>query len=328
MEPILSKEEIAHLITALREGKVSLSKEEAKFQDIKRKNAIPLDLFNQSKTDREQSRIPNFDIIIDLFCKTYSTALSNHLQRTFNIRRVSMETANFEEFMENLGDSGAIGVFDLSPLPTGALAVFDTQLSFTILEIMLGAAIDIESPMLKRGLTTLELNILKAPIIEICSDLNKAFSQLDHIKTNLIKVENNPRLISITRPDEEVIVTTLQVSHRQKIGKIQMLFPITTLEPLREQLKELLKINSQKGATWRNIFINQIQKLSLSITAKSGEIPLTVKDILEMKEGDIFELSYDPNHPLQVMVEDCHKFNAITGTHNGNKAISLTNVVK
>lgn len=328
MEPILSKKEIASLLTALREGTISLSDEEAKFQELKKQNATPVNLFNQTKFDREQVRIPNFDIIVDVFCRMYTTSLTNQLQRTFNIRRSSMETIKFEEFMASQGNSGAIGVFDLKPLPTGALVIFDPHLSFSILEIMLGAAIDIESPMLERRLTTLELNILKSPVTEICPDLSKAFAQLMKINPTMVKLENNARLISIAKPDEEVIVATLQVVIRQEIGKIHMLFPITTLDPLREQLKELLKISSQKGSTWKDVFVSQIQRVPLEITAKSGEMTMTVRDILAMEVGDVLEINYDPNLPLQVLVEECHKFNAIAGTHNGNKAISLVGAVE
>ncbi len=328
MEPLLSKQEIASLLTAIREGRISLSEEEAKFQEKQKKNAAPVDLFNLTKVGRQQTRVPNVDIIIDIFCKIYATTLANKLQRTFFIQRVSMETIKYEDFMATRGGAGTIGVLSLSSLPTGALAIFDQHLSFSILEIMLGAAIDIESPVLERRLTTLELNILRSPFADLCPDLSRAFAQVKEIKTTLEKLESNARLISIAKPDEEVIVASLQVVIRKEIGKIYLLFPAAAFDPVLEQLRELLKVSSQKGSTWRQIFSQQMQKVPLSVTARSGEFTITIRDLLQMRKGDVLEINYDPNQPLQILVEGRHKFNALAGTHNGNKAINLTELLE
>ena len=55
-------------------------------------------------------------------------------------------------------------------------------------------------------------------------------------------------------------------------------------------------------------------------------ISLTINQLLELKEGEIIDLDYDPNAPLKVLVEDRLKFFAIPGVLNGKKAISLTGV--
>ncbi|PID55475.1 hypothetical protein CSB45_15860 [candidate division KSB3 bacterium] len=239
-----------------------------------------------------------------------------------------METIRYEDFMTTRGSAGTIGVLSLSSLPTEALAIFDQNLSFSILEIMLGAAIDIESPVLARRLTTLELNILRSPFADLCPDLSRAFAQVKEIRTTLEKLESNARLISIAKPDEEVIVASLQVVIRKEIGKIYLLFPTAAFDPLLEQLQELLKVSSQKGSTWKQIFSQQMQKVPLSVTAKSGEFTITIRDLLQMRKGDVLEINYDPNQPLQILVEGRHKFNALAGTHNGNKAINLTELIE
>jgi flagellar motor switch protein FliM len=69
-----------------------------------------------------------------------------------------------------------------------------------------------------------------------------------------------------------------------------------------------------------------VQEVPATITALSGNITLSINQILHLCEGDILNLDYDPNAPLKVLVEDKVKFLAIPGTHNGKKAISLTGV--
>ena len=323
MEPILNKEEIARLLAAIREGKVSLDLDEDA-QQIPNIECTPVDLFNLVHPDKEQFRIPNFDIILDMFCRTYSTSLTNNLQRTFSITRTSLESTEFQNYFMDNNNLGAIGIIEISPLKYGALVILDPKLSFSLIEIMLGASIELDPLHLDRNLTTIELTVLRTLFIDACKDLDKAFSQLLETSSSLIKLENNPRLVSIVEPEAEVIVGTFLVKMGELSGEIQLVFPFATLEPLRDLLKELLNITNVTQSTWSDIIEDEIMELPAVVTAQSGVLNLTIAQILELKKGDILELGYDPNSPLKVLIEDQVKFTAITGTHNGRKAISLS----
>lgn len=324
MEQILSKSEIADLLKAIREGRISLD------LDDKEQDAFlacsPINLFQLTRPDSELFRIPNFDIILDLFCRIYATSLTNLLQRNFTINRVSLESHEFQKFMADKHSPGAIGILDMAPLKYGALMIFDAALSFSMLEIMLGASTEFGSLHLNRRLTTIELNILKTLLSDACTDLDKAFAQLLEMHASLIKLENNARLVSIVEPDAEVIVGTFMVKVGEQSGQLHLVFPFATLEPLREALKQLLTISTTSQSTWQEVLEDEIQEVAANITALSGNITLSINQILQLNEGDLLYLDYDPNAPLKVLVEDKLKFYAIPGTHNGKKAISLTSV--
>lgn len=321
MEPILNRGEIADLLGAIHDGRVSLDLAEEQDDFLE---CTTVNLFQLARPNREQFRIPNFDIILDAFCRQHATSLTNQLQRTFSVTRVGLETFEFQKFMADKNRPGAIGILDIPPLKQGALIIYDPKLSFSMLEIMLGASSDIETLELNRQLTTIELNILKTPLDEACSDIDKAFSQLLDTHTRLVKLENNPRLVSIVDPEGEVIVGTLLVKAGQYSGEIHIVFPFTTLEPLRELLKELLNISSQTKSNWHEIIEEQLQDMPVTVIAQSGTIEMSVKNVLGLQVGDVINLDYDPNSPIQVLVENSPKYYAVPGTHNGKKAISLT----
>ncbi len=325
MESILKKAEIANLLTAIREGKVSLDLNENEQSAFLA--CSPINLFQLARPDREQFRIPNFDIIMDVFCRLYATSLTNQLQRTFSITRTALETFEFQKFMADKNQPGGIGILDMPPLKHGALVIIDPKLSFSMIEIMLGASSDLESPILDRRLTTIELTILKTILTDACRDLNKAFSQLLELRTSLIKLENNARLVSIVEPEAEVIVATLLVKVGEYSGEIHLVFPYATLEPLRDLLRELLNISTTSRGTWQDVLEEEIQEIPATLTAQSGIITLSVEQLLNTDIGDVLYLNYDPSAPLKVLVEDIIKFSAIPGTHNGKKAISLTGVI-
>lgn len=325
MEPILSRQEITDLLCAIKEGQVAteavVPEQSAKFA-----NAEPINLLHMANKSSCQLRIPNFDIILDTFAQNYSTSLTNQLQRTFTISRIGIECTIFNEFMTAQKNSGAIGVISLDPLKYGSLFILDQQLSFTMLEIMLGASSDLDPLKLDRKLTTIELTILKSVMTKACEDLSKAMRPLINLNSSLIKVESNSRLVSITDPDAEVVVGRFKIQIGNLSGELKMLFPVATLEPLKERLKDLLSVRTSNFGEWSERIIDEILAMETSVIAQSGTITLPLSKVLSFKKGDVIPLDYDPNSPLKVLVEDNQKFFARPGISAGKRAISLTGV--
>lgn len=325
MEPILSKQEIADLLAAIRDGKISidLDRDSSGSQFL---DSTPVNLFQLARSTTDQGRFPNFDIILDAFSRNYSISLTNMLQRTFTVARKTLDIFHFQQYLTEKTKPAAIGILNLTPLKHGALMIFDPKLSFSLIEIMLGASPDLGPLKLDRELTTIELNILKTAFSGACNDLNRAFTPILNLESSLLKVENNARLVSITEPDAEILVVAFVMRIGEFSGEFDLIFPISSLEPLKVPLKELVNINANKKSSWRDQIEEDIKELTTTIIAQSGVINIPVNKILSLKTGDILDIDYDPNTPLKVLVEDTLKFFARPGTHNGKKAISLTGV--
>jgi flagellar motor switch protein FliM len=105
-----------------------------------------------------------------------------------------------------------------------------------------------------------------------------------------------------------------------------MVFPVATLDPIREPLRELLTVKTVRQSGWKDILVQETGKMTTTIIAQSGTIVMPVHKIMRLKKGDILNIDYDPNSPLKILVEETHKFFAIPGTISGKKAIHLTGV--
>ena len=327
MEPILKKEEISKLLSAINDGRVSVNLQDNDTQATNI-NSTLIDLFNLPQLESKQFRIPNLDIILDIFCRTYSTSLTSRLQRTSSVTRVSLNSFEFQHFFRNKSSLGASGIIDMSPLQHGSLIILEPELSFSLIEIMLGASADSNPLQLDRKLTTIELIVLKTLFVDACNDMSKAFSQLLDMRTALIKLENNPRLLSIVEPSAEVIVATFIVKVGDLSGEMHLIIPFATLEPLRDLLRDLLNISNVNKSSWHNVIEDEILEMPAVITAQSGTLTLSVSQLLNLQKGDILDLDYHPNSPLKILVENQPTFYAVPGTHKGRKAINLTGMSK
>ncbi len=324
MEPILNKQEISDLLKAIKEGRVSTDLTQT--ADASIKECKPLNLFKASAINQDLQRIPNFDIILDAFCQNYAITLTNLLQRTASISRTGIDSSQFLEFLLENKDAGSIGVIQTDPLKHGALLMVDSQLSFAMVEILLGAATDLDPVRLDRKLSTIEMSVMKTVMSDACEDIDRAFNPLVDLHSALLKVENNSRLVSITAPDAEIIVGRYKVDVGEVSGEMKLVFPLATIEPLREQFKDLLNVNKGTEGLWTEQITEDIFDIQTEVIAQSGTITLSVNQLVNLKVGDIIDLDYNPNKPLNVLVEEKLKFFAMPGVHEGKKAISLTGV--
>lgn len=328
MEPILSKEEIADLLVAIKSGDITTdSVDSGPHQAPRFLHAKEVDLcqvYQHRATSDGESRIPNFDIIIDMFARNFGTSLTNTLQRSFIVERTEITTNTFQQSLLDLNNQGAVGIFSTDPLKYGCLFHFDISMAFALLEIMLGSSVDSDSITPNRTLTPIEISILKSTMMGITKDLKKAFNPITELNPSLTKIENNFRLVNIVEADTEVLVASFNVSvSGESAGQMRFIIPYLTVEPFREAFKQMVTV-TQAAYGWTNSFAREAAEMKCSVIARSGLLEMTIRNILQLKPGDILDLGYDPDRPLHIVVEDQPKFFAIPGERNGRKAFHIT----
>jgi flagellar motor switch protein FliM len=328
VEPILTREEIVDLLAAIKAGKISTDLVESS-QPRSRHNLVSaeVDLFRSYERSRMsgEMRIPNLDIILDSFTRKFSTSLTNTMQRNFVVEREEIATTDFQQSLADLKSQGAAGIYSVSPLKYGCLFHFDTLMAFTMLEIMLGSSQSSESLALDRNLTTIEIAILKTIMTDICNELQNAMRPVAELAIHLSKVENNFRLVNIVEPETEVLVTRFNVRLAGELcGQMRLIIPYLTLEPLREKFKALATISQAATTSWSDIIAHEALEMENMVVARSGQIKMTIRAILDLQPGDIIDLHYNPDQPLTVMAENQPLFLAVAGERNGKKAFHVT----
>jgi len=328
VEPLLTKEEIADLLAAIKAGKVSTDLvENGQPRPRHISAAAQLDLFRVYERTQisGEMRIPNLDIVLDSFGRKFSTSLTNTMLRNFSVEREEIVTTGFQQSLIDLNSQGAAGIYSISPLKHGCLFHFDTLMAFTLLEIMLGSAQSSESLALDRNLTTIEITLLKNVMADICNELHNAMRPVVDLQVQLTKVENNFRLVSIVDPEIEVLVTRFNIRLAGELcGQMRMIIPYLTLEPLREKFKALVTISQAAANTWTDQIAHEALEMENRVIARSGQIDMTIRTILALQPGDIVDLHYNPDQPLTILVEDQPLFQAIAGERNGKKAFHVT----
>jgi len=328
VERILTKEEIDELLSAVSGGEL-----EADFTPALHEpdNSVTrLDLI-QASLGTDRWRNSNFDIVSDSFSRNYGISLTTKLERYVVIKRESIYSIKFGAFLQNFNNNGAIGIIRLDPLLHGGLVVYEPDLAYNVVEIMLGCAPGMNPLILDRPLTTIEINIIRHMMEDVCVELEKSFDSLEKLSISLLKIEHDPRVINFVPPETDLLVIKLAVHIDAAVGNMYLAIPYLTLEPLRERLKSLnghVDITNKNGKSWAGNIEKDIELIEIEIAARIEELSLPIREILDLQEGDIIDLGRAPDAPSQVLVECRPKYQGMVGTHNGKKAIRITDKIK
>lgn len=325
MERILSKDEIAELLSAVRAGEIAVEGEISTSRKSSKANKLDLVFSHTSR----KYKFDNLDIVLDTFARNYGISLTNSLQHSTLVKRDTIEAHEFEGFLQRLSGHEAIAIIGLDPLRWGGLVIFNDAFSFYLVEKLLGGNADAQQTLPNRPLTAIERSVLKRSFDDACVDLEKAFLPLETLKSSLIKVESNPRLVNIVPPDTQVIVCRFTIKVRQMTGEIRLAIPVPSLEPLRAKLRDQMgPLNKRTDQNWQKQLEEALTEMETDISVQLAQIALPVRDILNFQVGDIIDLGRDPSAPLSVLVEGKPKFIARAGAVKGKKAIRLTERIK
>ncbi len=323
MEKILSKEEIADLLSAVRHGEVDFEEESSvDFVTARRKSVQNFNLVRSNEP--ENWRLRNYDLILDSFARNYSLALSSRFQRSLQVKLEAMESMRFDVLLQRLSGRGAIGVLDLNPLVGGALLVFDEQLSFALVEIVLGGDAGNKTAVPDRSMTAIELNVLRDVIQSACLELNKGFDQLFKVDTSLQELVSNLRLLNFATSEVGVVTARFRTTIDGLEGSITLVIPHTALEPLqKKQQAKAAAATIQANSKWQTFVCDELEQMEVEVEGVLAMLNLRVRDILNFQVGDVIELNSKPDAPLKLMVENQPKFLGMPGVHDGKKAIRI-----
>ncbi|MCK4690775.1 MAG: hypothetical protein KAT20_03145, partial [Desulfuromonadales bacterium] len=217
MEKILSKEEISDLLSAVRHGDVEIDPAAVEPGSAVETSAAAKPMVAKScnlfRADGPEGwKLANFDLILDSFAHNYGMALSSRFQRSVSVNLDALESLRFDGLLQRLSGRGAIGILQLEPLSGGGLVVFDEQLSFSLVEMVLGGSSDDQTLIPNRGMSAIELNVNRDVITSSCPELNKGFLQLQEIEAALVEVVSNLRLLNFVSPEVGVVAARFKVS--------------------------------------------------------------------------------------------------------------------
>lgn len=280
-------------------------------------------ILNSSMVSYE--RLPMLEIVFDRLVRMMATSLRNFTQDNVEVSLDSIESMRFGEYIDSLTLPTLLSVFKAEEWDNYALMSLDSSFVYSTVDVLLGgrrgtAAMRLEG----RPYTTIELNIVKDVIQLILSDLSTAFDPITSVNFVYDRLETNPRFAAISRLSNAVIVARLRIDMEDRGGKIDLMIPYATLEPVRELLLQMfMGERFGRDAIWENHLMEQLWDTNVEIKAVLKEKKIKLGEIAKWQVGSFLDLDIHPTHDVSLICGDVPLIKGSMGRKKDHIAIKV-----
>ena len=270
-------------------------------------------------------RLPMLEIVFDRLIRLMATSLRNFTQDNVEVSLDSIESMRFGEYIDSLTLPTLLSVFKAEEWDNYSLMSLDSSLIYSMVDVLLGgrrgtAAMRIEG----RPYTTIELNIVKEIIQLILSDLSTAFDPVTSVNFIFDRLETNPRFATITRMSNAVIVAHLRIDMEDRGGRIDLMIPYATLEPVRELLLQMfMGERFGRDTIWENHLMSQLWETDIDIHAVLKETQAHLSDVSSWQKGSFLPLDMSPQDQVTVLCGDVPLFKGARGRVDDHVVIMI-----
>jgi len=264
-------------------------------------------------------RLPMLEIVFDRLVRLATTSLRNFTSDNVEVTMDSISSVRFGDYLNSIPLPAILSVIKAEEWENYGLLTVDSSLIYSMIDVLLGGRriggnIRVEG----RPYTTIEMALARKMIEIILEDTHRAFEPVTQVNFKLERMETNPRFAAISRPGNAAILIELRIEMDDRGGKIEILLPYATIEPIREQLLQMFMGEKfGRDPIWEGHLATEIYSAEVEIEAVLHEQDLPLSRMLAIKPGDTVMFERAPSDPIRLRCGDVELTEAIMG-HIGN----------
>lgn len=310
------------LLDALASGELSVDEVT---KETRQESVKEYDFRRPNKFSNDQLR--TLHMIHDNFARMVSNFLSAYLRSSVQVKIASVDQLTYEDFLVSIPSPTLMTVFSMQPLKGTAVLETNPALVFPIIDLLFGGPG--EMPGTVRELTDIEMSVLRKLNAKILENLAYAWTDIFQFSPEIEAMETNPHFNQVMSPNETVAIVTLSTTIGNSQGMINLCLPFVTLETVISKLTAHFWLAHQETngvEQTRRKLLAKINSVPLELTAIAGETELTIRDFLQLQEGDVIPLDKAAGTDLVLLVEDKPKFKVQPGFIRRRMGVQITAV--
>jgi len=275
-------------------------------------------------------RLPMLEVVFDRLVRMMSTSMRNFTSDNVEVSLDNILSLRFGDYLNSIPLPAMLAVFKAEEWDNYGLLTVDSSLIYSIVDVLLGgrrgtAAMRIEG----RPYTTIERNLVERMVHVVLADLSAAFDPLSPVTFRFDRLETNPRFATISRPSNAAIVAKLRIDMEDRGGRLELLLPYATLEPVRELLLQMFMGEKfGRDSIWETHLAEELWMTEVEMVAVLDEQVMQLRDILNLRVGSKIMLNAMPDSVVELRCGDQPMFGGKMGRKGTHIAIRIEDKVK
>ncbi len=275
-------------------------------------------------------RLPMLEVVFDRLVRMMSTSLRNFTSDNVEVSIDSITSIRFGDYLNSIPLPAMLSVFKAEEWDNHGLLTIDSALIYSIVDVLLGgrrgtAAMRIEG----RPYTTIERNLVERLVAVVLTDLSGAFDPLSHVNFRFDRLETNPRFATIGRPANAAVLARLRIDMEDRGGRLEVLLPYATLEPVREILLQgFLGEKFGRDSIWEAHLAGELWQTTVPIQAILDSVEMPLRQVLEWKVGTRISLNATVESDVRLACGDLQMFIGRMGRKAGSIAVRVSEKIE
>ncbi len=283
-------------------------------------------LINSAMVNYE--RLPMLEVVFDRLVRMMTTSLRNFTSDNVEVTLDQITAVRFGDYLNATLLPAMLCVFKAEEWDNSGLMMIDSSMIYSIVDVLLGgrrgtAQMRIEG----RPYTTIERNLIERLVRVVLADMSAAFDPLSPVTFRFDRLEINPRFATIARPANAAILAKLRIDMEDRGGRIEIVIPYATLEPIRELLLQMFMGEKfGRDSIWETHLGNELLVTNMKMRAVLDKVNVPLREVMSWKPGSRLMLNVRSSDSVSLRAGDVTLFQGQMGSLNGRVAVRVDQV--
>jgi len=270
-------------------------------------------------------RLPMLEIVFDRLVRIMSTSLRNFTSDNVEVGIDNILSLRFGDYLNSIPLPAMLAVFKAEEWDNYGLMVVDSAMIYSIVDVLLGgrrgtAAMRIEG----RPYTTIERTLVERLIQVVLADLSASFDPLCPVTFRFERLEVNPRFATINRLSNAAVLARLRIDMEDRGGRLELLLPYATLEPVRELLlQQFMGEKFGRDSIWETHLAEELWNTDVELEAVLDEQIMRLADVMALTPGTRILLNTGPGALVQLRCGTVPLFEGRVGRRKSHVAVRI-----
>jgi flagellar motor switch protein FliM len=269
-------------------------------------------------------RMPMLDVIIERLGKLLQGSLRRLAGDGISISIDPPASLRMGEYLQTLPSPALLCITRFEGNNAPALAVAGADLVFSAVELFLGGAPLSAEARPQRAFSAVERTLAERMVRIVLADLATAFQPIAEAKLRLDRIETLPKFAAVVRESAGVIVITIHVQMEGRSGRLQLVLPLVSLEPVRDALRQSYPGEKLgRDALWEQHLTQELLASGLRLSAVLDEPTIGLSDLMRWKVGSTLALDVTPASPVKIYCGKSPVFRGSMGRHHDRVVVRI-----
>ncbi len=270
-------------------------------------------------------RLPMLEVVFDRLVRIMSTSLRNFTSDNVEVGIDSIASLRFGDYLNSVPLPAMLAVFKAEQWDNYGLMVIDSALIYSIVDVLLGgrrgtAAMRIEG----RPYTSIERKLVERLVQLVLHDLSASFEPLSPVSFRFERLEVNPRFAAISRLSNAAVLVRLRIDMEDRGGRVDLLLPYATLEPVRELLlQQFMGERFGRDSIWETHLAEELLSTDVELDVVLDEQVMPLSEVMRLEVGSRIMLTAVPGAAVQVRCGSARLFEGRIGHRKNRVAVRL-----